>query len=100
MPTTDVYHADSQMPTRMSCDDKICEFGTQVLNLCKSNNLRIVNGRKIGNGLGKYTCYKWNGCSVVDYAIYLMVTSCDLSSHLKCLTSWTPGLVTAQLHVP
>ena len=30
----------------------------------KSNNVRIVNGRKIGDILGRYTCYKWNGCSV------------------------------------
>ena len=58
------------MPTRMSCDDRIYEFSTQVLNLCKSSNLRILNGRTIGDSLGKYTCYKWNGCSVVDYAIY------------------------------
>ena len=32
--------------------------------------LRIANGRVLGDSSGKYTCYKYNGNSVVDYFIY------------------------------
>ena len=33
------------------------------------NNLKILNGRKIGDFTGKYTCHQYNGSSVVDYII-------------------------------
>ena len=44
-------------------------FGDKLLSLCKSVPLRICNGRKIGDILGEYTCYKWNGKSTVDYCM-------------------------------
>ena len=44
-------------------------FGDKLLSLCKSVPLRVCNGRKLGDILGEYTCYKWNGKSVVDYCI-------------------------------
>ena len=37
--------------------------------MCKSLDLNIVNGRKTGDPFGSYTCFKWNGNSVVDYLI-------------------------------
>jgi len=40
-----------------------------LLDLCGSQNLLILNGRTIGDSAGKYTCFKWNGNSVVDYFI-------------------------------
>ena len=57
------------MRPRLNTDVKLCVYGTQLLNLCKANGLRIVNGRNIGDSLGKPTCFKLNGYSVVDYAI-------------------------------
>ena len=68
-PINDVYSADTPMRPRINTDQKLCDYGNQLLNLCKGNGLRIVNGRKIGDSLGKPTCFKWNGFSVVDYAI-------------------------------
>ena len=44
-------------------------FGVKLLSLCKSVPLRVCNGRKIGDILGEYTCYKWNGKSTVDYCM-------------------------------
>ena len=38
-----------------------------LIELCKSVPLRICNGRKLGDILGSYTCYKNNGQSSVDY---------------------------------
>ena len=39
-----------------------------LVNLCNSNNLSILNGRTGGDMLRKFTCYKSNGSSVIDYA--------------------------------
>ena len=33
------------------------------------NNLKILNGRKIGDLTGKYTCHQYNRSSVVDNII-------------------------------
>ena len=40
-----------------------------LLSLCKSSQLKILNGRKIGDSLGYYTYYHTNGCSTVDYTL-------------------------------
>ena len=37
--------------------------------LCMVNNLKILNGRKIGDLTEKYTYHQYNGSSVVDYVI-------------------------------
>lgn len=38
-----------------------------LLEYVHTNNLLILNGRTIGDSLGRYTCLKWNGNSLVDY---------------------------------
>ena len=44
--------------------------GRRLLNLCRENNLAIVNGRMAGDQKGAYTCYNRNGGkSAVDYAL-------------------------------
>jgi hypothetical protein len=63
------YTIDRQMPKRASLDAKNDKRGDEILDLCVSSRLRILNGRKIGDTLGYFTCHKWNGSSVVDYAI-------------------------------
>ena len=45
------------------------EYGEQLISLCKSLPLRICNGRKLGDVLGNFTCFKWNGQSSVDYCL-------------------------------
>ena len=44
-------------------------FGKSLTNLCTQSDLRILNGRILGDLSGKYTCYQPNGCSTVDYVI-------------------------------
>ena len=46
-----------------------CKRGKELLQLCKNLDFRIMNGRVIGDIKGKMTCFRWNGCSVVDYAL-------------------------------
>ena len=43
--------------------------GRNLLDLCISNRLRILNGRHNSDSQGRYTCYTSRGCSVVDYVI-------------------------------
>ena len=54
---------------RNNSDCVINNFGRSLIELCQSCQLRIVNGRTLGDCFGNYTCYHYNGCSVVDYAL-------------------------------
>ena len=55
---------------RNSEDNKaINERGNFLLDLCKTHDFLIVNGRKMGDIFGKYTSFQWNGCRVVDYVL-------------------------------
>lgn len=54
--------------------------GQQLLDLCIASQLRILNGRYIGDKLGNLTCYKaTNGANTVDYAL----TNVDLINAVK-----------------
>lgn len=64
------YQLDSQnIPQRNNVDSKIDARGKDLIDLCVSAKLRILNGRKFGDLLGNFTCHKYNGSSVVDYMI-------------------------------
>ncbi len=54
---------------RINCDNKVNSFGRKLIELCKCANLKILNGRTIGDINGDYTCFQYNGKSVVDYCI-------------------------------
>ena len=54
---------------RNSQDSVINKQGEDLLDMCKSLDLCIANGRKVGDPFGNYTCIKWNGNSVVDYLL-------------------------------
>ena len=49
-------------------DKKTNGNGKHLADLCMINNLKILNGRKIGNLSGKYSCHQYNESSVVDYS--------------------------------
>ena len=40
-----------------------------LLEIMNENTLLILNGRKTGDTLGKFTCHEHNGSSTVDTAI-------------------------------
>jgi hypothetical protein len=68
LPLPDDYAEDEYIP-RGNCDDKVNAFGQILVDICISSQLRILNGRHIGDSLGFYISFKTNGCSVVDYMI-------------------------------
>lgn len=58
------------LPNRNSEDaGEVNIRGTEFLNICKSLNMIILNGRKNGDLFGKFTSFQWNGKAVVDYVI-------------------------------
>ena len=60
---------------RHNCDQKINAHDKNILDLCKGFNMRILNGRTLGDSQGSFTCFQNNGRSTVDYAVaseYLM----------------------------
>ena len=54
---------------RNSQDTLCCQRGKELLELCISSNLQILNGKVFGDHIGRYTSYQYNGNSVVDYCI-------------------------------
>jgi hypothetical protein len=50
-------------------DNTTNNHGLQLINLCKNNDLRILNGRTKGDSLGRPTFHGNNSTSTVDYII-------------------------------
>ena len=71
IPIPDIYYTEDSVATypRGNRDKVINQYGERLLSLCRSLPLRICNGRKLGDIVGDYTCYKYNGQSVVDYCL-------------------------------
>jgi hypothetical protein len=66
-----IYYAlDRNLSMRNSQDiHPSCSRGKQLLELCIASQLRILNGRTLGDSLGKFTYHGPLGSSVIDYAI-------------------------------
>ena len=75
----DDLNKDNQI-LRNSEDKVKNQRGEQCLDLCKLNDLLILNGRLTGDIFGKLTCHNWNGSSVVDYCIVPYDFLCNISS--------------------
>ena len=44
-------------------------YGEKLIDLATSTNMKILNGRTIGDLMGKYTYIGYNGVSTVDYVL-------------------------------
>ena len=80
---------------RGNLDTVTNQYGDQLISLCRSVPLRICNGRKLGDILGSYTCYKWNGKSTVDYCLaspgaYTKIGSFQVNEFLPTLSDHCP----------
>ena len=64
-----MYQIDEELPQRSNYDKVANRYGNLLLELCVSSGLRILNGRMVGDTLGKFTCHKYNGSSTVDYTL-------------------------------
>ena len=67
MPVPNIYTDTEYTFARNSQDNKVNSYGRKLIELCKTLPLRILNGRKLGDLLGNFTCQNSRGRSVVDY---------------------------------
>ena len=91
-------------PPRNSEDKKVCERGSLLLDLCKSGDYRIANGRKPGDLFGKYTSIQWNGSALVDYVItpasnFSRVVELKVGKFYPCLSDHCPLQYKIKLNV-
>ena len=73
----------TDIPVRCNKDHVIDSYGKRLLELCKSTNFLISNGR-LGSDkdVGSYTYISEKGCSVVDYLL-LPLTDFDIISSFE-----------------
>ena len=69
-----------QPAQRNSFDNVINSHGKRLLEICKTLDLRIVNGRANGDTLGGPTFHGKNGTSVIDYVICDQFTLLNVNS--------------------
>jgi hypothetical protein len=92
---------------RESFDNYINKHGKCLIEICKNCNLRILNGRSLGDSFGKPTSHSQKGSSVVDYIIcgqeltqtienFIVKPPTYLSDHSQLVT-W---IKRAPTHVP
>ena len=75
----DVMEANASIQKHRLSDDKMLnENGRELLELCKTTNLFIVNGRVGCAPDSSFTCHTARGQSVVDY----IITSADILSNV------------------
>ena len=89
---------------------KIDSRGKDLIDLCISNQLRIVNGRVLGDTFGNFTCYTSHGASTVDYVLvsegildhilYLKINDfVPCLSDCHCLIQWSISAKYSNEHV-
>ena len=70
MPLPDEYVEDGSMSDRANMDGVVNVQGRNLIEFCRMCNLRILNGRHgADKGVGRFTCYTYNGMSCVDYVL-------------------------------
>ena len=63
------YSVDGKITKRSFCDYNLNNSGKRLLDTCISNNMRIMNGRFVGDSIGRFTYYSILGASTIDYGI-------------------------------
>jgi len=64
-----LYNKDNPEIARNSEDSEFNTSGRRLIQLCRTTNLRILNGRTVGDHVGNITFYSSIGSSVFDYAV-------------------------------
>jgi len=65
----DFYEVDQVEIGRCSQDEHVSNQGSKLLDICRGNKMRVLNGRTLGDLEGKFTCHQKNGSSAVDFGI-------------------------------
>ena len=86
---------------RASKDKTVNERGNKFLDLIGSCDLTIINGCTLGDIFGEFTCYRYNGQSVIDYVAispgvkgivknFIILPLTELSDHRPLLCQLSP----------
>lgn len=81
------YETDLVRSNRCNEDPTVNQFGKELINLCVSSKLRILNGRTRGDFQGKNTYFGYQGSSTVD----LILTSEYTLSNTKLIQYMSVG---------
>ena len=93
IPSISIPKNEFPITNRYSIDQKINKYGKELLALCKTSNLRIMNGYFADDkNTGVFTCYTAQGKSLIDYLI------CDFEFYNKLQTFETQTLNTYSDH--
>jgi exonuclease III len=65
----DLQNNYENITNRNSKDSVVNSFGRKLLEICRHNDLLILNGRVLGDLHGQFTSFQYNGSSVIDYCI-------------------------------
>ena len=65
VPFSDTDHLE-HIATRQNCDKIINNYGKEVIDLCKSTDHIILNGRFLGDYMGYFTYISEQGSSLID----------------------------------
>ena len=63
---TEYFQVQAKESPRSNIDKTVNGYGKKLIDLCKYTGLQICNGRLCESA---YTCYRYNGESVVDYLL-------------------------------
>ena len=76
-------YVEKDIPTRVNRDHVTDAYGRRLLELCKTTNLLIANGRLgLDKDVDEFAFYGEKGCSVVDYLL-LPLTDSETISNFK-----------------
>ena len=79
LPASYVFDSVVKNRNTIKPSEKTDEYGKSLLELCIASQSRILNGRTLGDTIGKCTSFQYNGASTVDYC----VVSCLLLNHVR-----------------
>ena len=93
----------SASTNRCSRDNVLNDRGRRLIDMLSACNMKILNGSTIGDINGDFTCLRYNGSSVVDYALashslirhvnYIKILKISpLSDHRPLLCSLHPSI--------
>ena len=97
------------LPKRRNCDKVLNSHGEKIIHLCHTLDLKILNGRMIGDAIGNFTHLNANkGESTIDYSIcnkslhecvdnFMVLPLNELSDHSKIVTVFKYKVITHNL---
>ena len=66
---SDIHMRNSSLINGHMRDKAVNSYGRSLTDICSTSQLCILDGRTEGDRFANFTCFAYNGCNTVDYAI-------------------------------